>query len=60
MPPKMKPNNTIFPDPKRSVSHPSTGPNIAPPNRPKEATPEISARDHPNSSSMALKRTLDA
>ena len=56
----MNPMNTIFPDPKRSVKYPSSGPIIAPPNLPNDATPEINARDHPNSSSIALKNTLEA
>ena len=59
-PPTVKPTKTIFPDPNVSVNHPSTGPSKVPPNRPNVAMPEITVRDHPNSSSIALNNTLAA
>lgn len=60
IPANVNPNNIILPAPNLSVSHPSNGPNNAPPNLPKDATPETNALDHPNSSSIALNRVLAA
>ena len=53
-----KPMRIIFHAPNLSVRYPSIGPNNAPPNLPKEATPETIALDQLNSSSMALNIIL--
>ena len=54
----MKPMRIIFQAPNLSVIKPSIGPKSAPPNLPKEETPDTIALDQPNSSSIALNIML--